>query len=384
MSDDNNVSTKKQDIHDDNQQEKLVPNLRFPEFTDEWKKIRLSDNCNIVMGQSPSSKNYTKNSNDTILIQGNADLENGKIKPRLYTTEITKKSEKGDIILTVRAPVGDLAINEYSVCIGRGVCSIKSKNNIFIYYILENLKRKHIWERLSQGSTFESINSNDIENISFYNPSENEQNKISNFLSLIDRKIEYLEKSLILNEQTLKYYSQILLKDIEYNYYNEYKIKNILINQSSNLRINELNENNGIYPLYGANGFLKNINFCEQKQDYIAIVKDGSGVGNLFLFNKNSSIVGTMEYLIPKNGFNIFYIYYLLKTINLNKYKIGSSIPHIYFKDYSKEKVKIPSLNTQMNIGTLLNNIKIKSNIINTKIKYLKNFKNGLMQKMFI
>ena len=358
--------------------------MRFPEFTDEWKKIRLSDNCNIVMGQSPSSKNYTKNSNDTILIQGNADLENGKIKPRLYTTEITKKSEKGDIILTVRAPVGDLAINEYSVCIGRGVCSIKSKNNIFIYYILENLKRKHIWERLSQGSTFESINSNDIENISFYNPSENEQNKISNFLSLIDRKIEYLEKSLILNEQTLKYYSQILLKDIEYNYYNEYKIKDILINQSSNLRINELNENNGIYPLYGANGFLKNINFCEQKQDYIAIVKDGSGVGNLFLFNKNSSIVGTMEYLIPKNGFNIFYIYYLLKTINLNKYKIGSSIPHIYFKDYSKEKVKIPSLNTQMNIGTLLNNIKIKSNIINTKIKYLKNFKNGLMQKMFI
>ena len=189
---------------------------------------------------------------------------------------------------------------------------------------------------------------------------------------------------MILNEQTLKYYSQILLKDIEYNYYNEYKIKDILINQSSNLRINELNENNGIYPLYGANGFLKNINFCEQKQDYIAIVKDGSSVGNLFLFNKNSSIVGTMEYLIPKNGFNIFYIYYLLKTINLNKYKIGSSIPHIYFKDYSKEKVKIPSLNTQMNIGTLLNNIKIKSNIINTKIKYLKNFKNGLMQKMFI
>ncbi|MGN0093194.1 MAG: restriction endonuclease subunit S [Methanobrevibacter sp.] len=186
------------------------------------------------------------------------------------------------------------------------------------------------------------------------------------------------------NEQTLKYYVQVLLKNREYSYYNEYKLKDILINKSSNLKINELNENNGIYPLYGANGFLKNIDFCEQKQDYIAIVKDGSGVGNLFLFNKNSSIVGTMEYLIPKNGFNIFYIYYLLKTMNLNKYKIGSSIPHIYFKDYSKEKVKIPPLNMQMSIGTLLNNIKIKSNIINTKIKYLKNFKNGLMQKMFI
>jgi len=189
---------------------------------------------------------------------------------------------------------------------------------------------------------------------------------------------------LILNEQSLKYYNCLLFKELEYTNSKMYKLSDILINKSSNLKINDLKENKGDYPLYGADGFLKNIDFCEQKQDYIAIVKDGSGVGNLFLFKKNSSIVGTMQYLIPKQEFNIYFVYYLLKTINLNKYKIGSSIPHIYFKDYSKEKVIVPNINIQIKIGKFLHNIKMKSNLINLKINYLKNFKKGLMQKMFI
>ena len=84
--------------------------MRFIEET--WSSEKLGNLCKITMGQSPSSKNYSKNSNDTILIQGNADLISGKIVPRIYTSEITKLSYPGDIILTVRAPVGDLAINE--------------------------------------------------------------------------------------------------------------------------------------------------------------------------------------------------------------------------------------------------------------------------------
>ena len=144
------------------------------------------------MGQSPSSSNYTENENDTVLIQGNADLINGKVVPRIYTSEVTKTANPGDIILTVRAPVGDLAINEYKSCIGRGVCSIEG--NKFIYYFLQTLKDKHVWERLSQGSTFESINSNDIKNLNVKIPSEKTQKSISNFLTIIDNKIELLEK----------------------------------------------------------------------------------------------------------------------------------------------------------------------------------------------
>ena len=171
-------------------EEKLVPKLRF--IDEPWGSQKLGKICKITMGQSPSSENYTEDSRDTVLIQGNADLINGKVVPRIFTSEITKLSYPGDIILTVRAPVGDLAINEFKSCIGRGVCSIKG--NKFIYYFLQSLKDKHVWERLSQGSTFESINSNDIKNLNLKIPSKTTQESISDFLTLIDAKIELLEK----------------------------------------------------------------------------------------------------------------------------------------------------------------------------------------------
>ena len=90
-----------------------------------WKRRTLGEISEIIMGQSPDSANYTSNEQDTVLIQGNADLNGGRITPRIYTTQITKTCEAGDIILTVRAPVGDLAIANTRACIGRGVCAIK-------------------------------------------------------------------------------------------------------------------------------------------------------------------------------------------------------------------------------------------------------------------
>ncbi|WP_242491573.1 hypothetical protein [Holzapfeliella floricola] len=80
-----------------------VPKLRFKGFQDEWEENKLENIANITMGQSPHSVNYTDNPNDEILVQGNADLDDGVVKPRIYTTQVTKESQKGDIILTVRA-----------------------------------------------------------------------------------------------------------------------------------------------------------------------------------------------------------------------------------------------------------------------------------------
>ncbi|WP_407422875.1 restriction endonuclease subunit S [Methanobrevibacter sp.] len=171
-------------------QQIFTQKLRFAD-NENWKTVKLGDVCKITMGQSPSSENYSENNFHTVLIQGNADIINGKVVPRVYTSEITKISKPGDIIMTVRAPVGDLAINEFESCIGRGVCSIEG--NKFIYYLLQSLKDNHVWERLSQGSTFESINSNDIKNLKVKMPSEETQNTISLFLTEIDSKIELYE-----------------------------------------------------------------------------------------------------------------------------------------------------------------------------------------------
>ena len=143
-----------------------------------------------------------------------------------------------------------------------------------------------------------------------------------------------------------------------------------------------MEDNTGDYPLYGASGFLKCIDFCEMDCDYISIVKDGSGVGNISIHEKNTSVVNTSQYILPKNV-DLYFIFYLLKTINMEKYKTGSTIPHIYFKDYSIEKVKIPKLNEQKKIGLFLKNIDSKIESLDNKLHAYQDFKKYLMQQIF-
>lgn len=174
------------------------PRIRFKGFTEDWEQRKLSDITEIVMGQSPSSKNYTDNPNDNILVQGNADLKDGKVVPRLWTKEITKTIDKDGIILTVRAPVGDVARTDYKVVLGRGVAGIKG--NDYIYQFLQKLQNNRYWVSLSSGSTFESINSNDIKDLIIDIPSVEEQTKISmllnnvnSIITLHQRKLEKLK-----------------------------------------------------------------------------------------------------------------------------------------------------------------------------------------------
>lgn len=141
----------------------------------------------IIMGQSPDSKNYTNNPTDYILVQGNADIQNGYVFPKNWTTQITKQAKKGDLILSVRAPVGDVGKTEYDVVIGRGVASING--NEFIYQSLIFAKENGYWNKLSTGSTFDSINSNDLKMANFMMPSLEEQEKIGNFFKSVDEII---------------------------------------------------------------------------------------------------------------------------------------------------------------------------------------------------
>ena len=170
------------------------PEIRFKGFTDAWEQRKLSDITEIVMGQSPSSKNYTDNPNDNILVQGNADLKDGKVVPRLWTKEITKTIDKDGIILTVRAPVGDVARTDYKVVLGRGVAGIKG--NDYIYQFLQKLQNNRYWVSLSSGSTFESINSNDIKDLIIDIPSVEEQTKISMLLNNVNSIITLHQRKL--------------------------------------------------------------------------------------------------------------------------------------------------------------------------------------------
>lgn len=182
--------------------------LRFKDengkdFAD-WEEKKLGEVAKITMGQSPESKSYNTDSNGMLLIQGNADIKDRLTLPRQWTSEPTKTCEIGDLILTVRAPVGSIAKSLHNACIGRGVCSIiNNKNSIKEYLYQFFLSYESKWTSLEQGSTFTAVSGNDIKGLKLYLPSIKEQQKIANFLSGIDTKIEKVNQQLA-QTQTFK------------------------------------------------------------------------------------------------------------------------------------------------------------------------------------
>lgn len=110
----------------------------------------------------------------------------------------------------------------------------------------------------------------------------------------------------------------------------------------------------GRYPIYGASGYIGNIDFYHQEKAYIAVVKDGAGIGRTTLHPPKSSVIGTMQYLLPKENVLPEYLFYVVRYMHLEKYFTGATIPHIYFKDYKNEQFNLDSLERQAEIVSVL------------------------------
>lgn len=174
--------------------DKNVPKLRFNGFDANWIQCKLEKEALLTMGQSPSGSTYSDQPSTYILVQGNADLKNGWVKPRIWTTQITKLAKKGDIIITVRAPAGKVGRTNFDVVLGRGVASIQG--NDFIFYLLSKMDINKYWKKYAAGSTFESINSNDIKNTRVHVPNLSEQNRIANLFLRLDDLIRFQQNKL--------------------------------------------------------------------------------------------------------------------------------------------------------------------------------------------
>jgi type I restriction enzyme S subunit len=170
----------------------LVPKLRFAEFrgAEGWSEEALSDVATIVMGSSPKSECYNQSEIGLPLLQGNADIKNRLSAPRIFTSEITKECTLGDILLSVRAPVGSVAKSIHHACIGRGIAGIRAdhpNSQEFVYQWLLSYESK--WVDISQGGTFDAVNSDDLKGVAFAVPSPAEQQKIAECLSSVDELI---------------------------------------------------------------------------------------------------------------------------------------------------------------------------------------------------
>lgn len=162
-----------------------TPNVRFEGFTGEWEERRLGELCEVTMGQSPDGSTYSDEPSDYILVQGNADLKDGWVFPRIWTTQKTKTAQAGDLIMSVRAPAGAMGKTAYDVVLGRGVAGIKG--NEFVYQTLVKFDSDGYWKKLAAGSTFESVNSDAVKGAVLLVPQDvEEQEKIGQYFARLD------------------------------------------------------------------------------------------------------------------------------------------------------------------------------------------------------
>lgn len=142
-------------------------------------------------------------------------------------------------------------------------------------------------------------------------------------------------------------------------------LRDVCTKDSSSIAQKDLEDCIGEYPIYGASGFIKNVDFYKQEKPYIAVVKDGAGVGRIMKLPAKSSVIGTLQYIIPNDNVDIDYLAFAMEHMNLSRYYTGATIPHIYFKDYCKEELPEHSADEQKQISLILRKV--------TELIYIRN-----------
>ncbi|MFB5208940.1 restriction endonuclease subunit S [Enterococcus casseliflavus] len=392
------------------------PEIRFTGFTDDWEQRKLGEIAQITMGQSPNSENYTENPEDYILVQGNADMKNNRVVPRVWTTQITKQAEKGDLILSVRAPVGDIGKTDYDVVLGRGVAAIKG--NDFIFQQLGKMKESGYWNRFSTGSTFESINSNDIREALITIPTGEEQQKIGTFFKQLDDTIALQQRKLDLLKETKKGFLPKMFPK------NGAKVPEIrfpgFTGDWEQRKLGEVSPLRGGFafksnkfvkegiPIVRISNILSNgsvggefVYYTAQEKDENYLLPDKSA-----LLAMSGATTGKVSILNNPNNNKVYQnqrVGYFTKTKNvdysfistlvrskifldqLNSVLVAGAQPNISSKDINVFELTIPkNIEEQKKIGNFFKQLDDTITLHQRKLDLLKEMKKGFLQKMFV
>ncbi|EOG6905483.1 restriction endonuclease subunit S [Flavobacterium psychrophilum] len=386
----------------------LQPKLRFSEFSKNWITKKLGEiSIKINSGKTPlgGESVYTEegilfirsqNVLDSKLSYDNSTFIDEKINNTMKNSIV----KSNDILLNITgASLGRSCVVPNDFIIGnvnQHVCIIRlnlENNSNYIQSILASDNGQTRLKNLSTGSGREGLNFQSIKNFEVYLPSLQEQTKIANFLSLVDEKLNLLKEKKTLLEDYKKgimqkiFNQEIRFKDDNGNDFEDWTFKSlgqVSIKESSSISANKIEENFGDYIIYGASGVLKKVDFYLQENDYISIIKDGAGVGRIFYCEGKTSVLGTMEMIKPNKDINTYFLYCLLNNIDFTAFITGSTIPHIYFKDYSKVKCGIPCYAEQTKIANFLSAIDEKIELVSNQIQDTQEYKKGLLQQMFV
>ena len=398
-----------------------APVLRFKDTNGKdypaWEQRKLEDCATIIMGQSPKSENYTNDPKDHILVQGNADLKNGQVAPRVWTTEVTKIGKVGDIILSVRAPVGEVGKTAYDVVLGRGVAAIRG--NDFLLQTLLKLKECKYWGKVSAGSTFDSITSEILKSTLISMPAIEEQIKIGDFLSSVDKLITLHQRKL----EALKKLKRTLLQKMFpkkghlkpelrfFGFTNDWELRKLgeLGRAVSGVGFPE-GEQGGIrgIPFYKvsdmsstgneniisfANNYVTEVQIRKRKWKVITTLpailfaKVGAAI------NLNRKRLCNQPFLIDNNMMAFLLNPHLdsgfaktvFEKINMPDFVRVGALPSIKGSDIECYDVFIPKeMSEQKKLGSFFKDLDTLITLHQRKLEIYKKLKKGLLQKMFI
>lgn len=385
-------------------EERRVPKLRFPGFTEDWEQRKLGNNAEFSKGNG-YSKSDLESFGKPLVLYGRLYTNYEFIISEVDTFAELKKgsiiSEGNEVLVPASGETAEeIARASYlakqGVIIGGDLNIIKPRGVIlpsFLALILSNGSCQKELSKKAQGKSVVHLRNSDIMNVIIKYPEVGEQKKIievftkiENLITLHQRKLEDLKemKKGLLQKMFPKNNEKV--PELRFPGFTEdweqRKLNEICDYTSSSLTASSSIEN-GKYILYDANTEIGSVDSFSMAEDYITVIKDGAGVGRIRKLPKNTAFIGTMGALTSKNKKTDF-LYYLLEKKDLSKQFTGSTIPHIYFRDYGKDAVCIPKDKEQQVIGVYFKQFDNLITLHQRKLDHLKELKKGLLQQMFV
>ena len=368
-----------------------VPHLRFPEFSGEWDHICLSDIADIVGGGTPDTSVVEYWGGN---IQWFTPSEIGKEKyARLSERTITEAGIKnssakllpqGTILLSSRATIGECSIARQECTTNQGFQSLIAETDKvtseFLYYLVPTIKKEML--RRSCGSTFLEISANELRKIYVFRPSLIEQNKLAEFMSLLDLRIETQKKIIEKLESFIKGLCQKLFNFDEYS---TYFLGDICSITTGKLDANAMVEN-GKYPFFTCAEEVFGIGEYAFDTEALLISGNGANLGYIHYYNGKFNAY-QRTYVLDKFAIDINYVRLYLETFlkyRIEQEKNTGNTPYIVLGTLSKMKIKVPNTITQQNIILSLVFLKEKLSIEKQSLKKYKEQKRYLLSNLFI
>lgn len=333
-------------------------------------KCKFQEIVDVTMGQSPKSEYYNTDGKGYPFLQGNRTFGFKYPTFDTYTTVMTKPAKAGDVIMSVRAPVGDLNITPVDMCLGRGVCSLRMKNGnqSFLYYMMKYYV-PHLLKKES-GTVFGSVNRNDINGLEVDIPEDEQiQRRIARYLEMIDEKIE-LNNAI---NNNLEQQAQAIFEKTFPKIFDEYTsetLKTLITFSNGKKRP----KTSGKVPVYGGNGILS---YTDQTnaENCVIIGRVGAYCGNTFLCLGKCWVSDNAIQAKSKNEKSQLFIYYLLKNAALPYRHIGTGQPLMTQGILNSIPVNMPStqkIDNFISICEPIHNIISANNCENTMLESLR------------